>query len=352
MPPMGEPIFIHTSKDRLTTGILRGYNLLMPIQTAQERLEFADRALAVYDIQPIAVSFLQHSENLTFRVRAAQGDFLLRIHTPATSSFGDHGTKRVFVNSEMVLLTALRDAHLPVPPPVQNRLGQYTTQVEGINVTLLRWLEGELLTREMESEDTAAQIGTLIGRLHQHSANWKVPTDFNRPYRDAAFFENAILSLWPAVEDGRIDAWSYRTLQASIAWLTGEICRIPPTRATFGLIHGDLHRGNYLLHNGKISLIDFSMSAFGYYVYDLGTCLSNMRTAFHPIFLENYTRYYPLPEDYRRLIEAYFIGSWVATLALWISNPASQESLIQRASLIANQYAEPFNRDERFWFHE
>ena len=322
----------------------------MPLLTTQDRLEFADKALDAYDIQPIAVFFLQHSENMTFRVRATQGDFLLRIHSPSIPTFGDHGANRAIVNSEMVWLAALLEANFPVPPPVRTHQGQYTTQVDGLNVTLLRWLEGELLTREMESEDTAAQIGSLIGRLHQQSANWQIPSGFNRPARDAAFFENAVLSLWPAVEDGRIDAWSYRSLQASIAWLTGEMCRLNPTRATFSLIHSDLHRGNYLLHNGQVSLIDFSMSAFGYFTYDLGTCLSNIRAAYHSIFLENYTRYYPLPEDYQRLIEAYFIGSWVATFALWISNAASQESLVQRVPLIANKYAEPFNRDERFWF--
>jgi Ser/Thr protein kinase RdoA (MazF antagonist) len=161
-----------------------------------------------------------------------------------------------------------------------------------------------------------------------------------------------VLSIWPAVEDGRIDAWSYRTLQSSIAWLTGEICRVTPSHETYGLIHGDLHRGNFLLHNNQISLIDFSMSAFGYYTYDLGTCLSNIRTANHHTFLENYSRYFPLPDGYERLVEAYFIGSWVAAFSLWISDADSQEALVQRVPMIANKYAERFNRDERFWFNE
>ena len=324
----------------------------MALLSAHDRLEFADRALDEYDIQPIAVFFLQHSENMTFRVRASQGDFLLRVHTPITPAFGDHGANRSIVTSEMIWLAALRDARFPVPPPVPTRQGEYTTRVDGLNVTLLRWLDGELLSRETESEDTAAQIGSLVGHLHQYSANWQIPNGFTRPSRDAAFFENAVLSLWPAVEDGRIDAWSYRTLQASIAWLTGEICRLNPTRATFGIIHGDLHRGNYLLNNGQISVIDFSMSAFGYFAYDLGTCLSNIRTTYHQTFLENYTKYFSLPIDYKRLIEAYFIASWVATFALWISDVASQEALVQRLPLIANKYAERFNRDERFWFNE
>jgi thiamine kinase-like enzyme len=122
------------------------------------------------------------------------------------------------------------------------------------------------------------------------------------------------------------------------------------TCITAGLLHGDLHRGNFLLHRGRIRLIDFSMSAFGHFAYDLGTCLSNVRTAYHLIFLEQYTRNFPLPNGYERLIEAYFLGSYVATFSLWISDADSQETLVQRVPFIAREYASRFNREEHFWF--
>jgi len=190
----------------------------------------------------------------------------------------------------------------------------------------------------------------LVGRLHQQSTQWNLPRGFYRPRRDAAFFENAMLALWPAVEDGRIASQDYRTLQTTIGWLTGEVRNLSQTRATAGLLHGDLHRGNFLLQRGKVKLIDFSMSAFGHFAYDLGTCLSNVRIAYHPIFLERYTQYFPLPRGYERLIEAYFLGSSVVTFALWITDAESQETLVQRVPLIAREFAARFNNDERFWF--
>jgi thiamine kinase-like enzyme len=179
---------------------------------------------------------------------------------------------------------------------------------------------------------------------------WKLPKGFTRPRRDASYFEQAMLSLWPAVEDGRISSQDYKALQTTVTWLTGEIRNLSQTRITAGLLHGDLHRGNFLLNRGRIRLIDFSMSAFGHFAYDLGTCLSNVRTAYHPIFLEQYQRYLPLSRGYERLIEAYFLGSYVVTFSLWISDADSQEALIQRVPLIAREYAAYFNRDERFWF--
>jgi thiamine kinase-like enzyme len=115
-------------------------------------------------------------------------------------------------------------------------------------------------------------------------------------------------------------------------------------------LHGDLHRGNFLLQRGRIKLIDFSMSAFGDFAYDLGTCLSNVRTAYHSVFLERYAQYLALPKNYERLVEGYFLGSSVVTFALWISDAESQETLIQRVPLVAREFAARFNNDEHFWF--
>jgi len=320
--------------------------------SAENALDFANRALQAYPIQPSMVTFLLHSENMTFRVHTSQVDYLLRVHSPVSPSFGDHGADQALVNSEMLWLAALQKARFPAPPPQKNLQGEYTTRLEDLNVTLLKWQEGDPLTREKESERSAAQIGTLVGRLHQFSARWQPPHGFKRPTRDAAYFERAMLSLWVAVEDGRINAQDYNSLQTVISWLASELRSQGRTRETHGLLHGDLHRGNFLLQRGRIRLIDFSMSAFGPYAYELGTCLSNIRPVYRSTFLENYCKNFKLPESYERLIEAYFIASWVTTFSIRISDPETQEMLVERVPLIANEYATRFNRDERFWFNE
>ncbi len=318
----------------------------------KNRLEMADRALDAFNIQPVAVTFLQHSENITFRVDTSRDKYLLRLHAPATPAFGDHGSNQAAVNSEMVWLEALRQGEFPVPTPMKTRHGEFVTRVDGLNATLLKWQTGKVMTREAETEETAAQIGTLVGRLHQQASHWQLSKGFTRPRRDAAYFENAMLSLWPAVEDGRISSQDYSTLQTSLTWLIVEIHNMGQAHNSWGLLHGDLHRGNFLLQRGKIKLIDFSMSGFGHFAYDLGTCLSNIRTTFHPVFLEHYKRFFFLPDGYERLIEGYFLASYVVTFSLWLSDQDSQETLVQRVPLIAQEYAARFNREEHFWFDE
>ncbi len=320
------------------------------LTSANRRLEIAYEALKHYEIKPTLVTFLQHSENITFCVDCSDTSFLLRLHSPRAESFGKDGLNSQVVNSEMLWLEALRWENLPVPAPVKNNVGDYVSKVEGVNATLLAWQEGSLLTREMESEETAAQIGNLVGRIHAHASRWQVPTGFSRPQRDSTYFQSALRSLRPAIQDGRISFHDYKSLETSLELLGEETSRLPRATHTWGLLHGDLHRGNFLLHDGQIRLIDFSMCAFGHFAYDLATCLSNVRTAFHPIFLEQYRQFAPLPSEYERLLEGYFLASYIATFSLWISDIRAQETLIQRVSYIAREYASRFNRDERFWF--
>lgn len=315
-----------------------------------QRLDIAYNALKQYAIKPVLVKFLQHSENLTFQVDTRQGVYLLRLHSPRFESFGQAGENSQMVNSEMLWLEALRQLELPVPTPIKNLAGEFVSVTNSINATLLAWQEGELLSREMESETTAAQIGSLVGQLHAQTSQWNFPPGFARPAREAVYFEKALHSLWPAVQDGRITERDYQSLASALEILFVETTRLESQRQTWGLLHGDLHRGNFLLHEGQIRLIDFSMCAFGHFAYDLGTCLSNIRTAFHPIFIDHYTQFFPLPPGYERLSEGYFLASYIATFALWISDPRSQEVLIQRVAYIAREYAARFTQDERFWF--
>jgi Ser/Thr protein kinase RdoA (MazF antagonist) len=318
-------------------------------------MKVASKALEKYDLGVEEVVYLQHSENITFKVRASGKWYLLRLHLPLTSGMGAHGADPQVIHSEMVWLKSLRRDKLPVPYPVRNKAGDFVTRVAGadrkpVNATMLEWREGDLYTREMESEDTVAQIGILAGRLHSHASRWRLPATFKRPVRNADFFAKAVDSLKIAVEDGRLDYHDFKTLHTSIQGLCQTLTSIRKTRKNFGLLHGDLHRGNFLYQNGEISVIDFSLSAFGYFTYDLGTCLSNMQPSLHPLFLSGYSRYFPLPKNYEWLIEGFFIASYVVTFSFWLENPDAQEVLSQRVPYIAREYAARFNREERFWF--
>jgi Ser/Thr protein kinase RdoA (MazF antagonist) len=313
----------------------------------------AQQALKAYGLGGAPYIFIQHSENVTFKVESPQGARLLRIHVPRSWLMGRHGVNLAMVHSEMLWLEALRrETDLPVQQPMRNLDAQFVTRiVQGrrtFNCTMLEWLDGEPYRYELENEESAAQLGATIGKLHQFSQRWQTPNGFVRPRRDGRYFRKALERLRQTTEDGRASYRDFKNLETAIETLTKITAR--KKGQILGLVHGDLYKGNFLYHQGQIRLIDFSMSGIGNYLFDLGMCFSDMNPALHPIFLEQYQKLMPLPRDYARLIEGFFLAGMVMTFSFSLRIPEAQEELVYRISLIGREYAAKFNRDERFWF--
>ncbi len=319
--------------------------------------EIARRSLDNYNIGEIHLNFLQHSDNVTYKVESPAGTFLLRIHSPITQAMGQHGDDAQIVNSELLWLEALsRDTDLILQNPIRNQEGNLVTKIPveetGVtyNCTLLEWLDGERYHRDLESEATAFQIGEILAMLHNHANQWELPEDFKRPKRDIPYFDNVLKGLHPAVMDNRISSTDYAEFETSIGLLSNIINSIEDHQESWGIMHADAHKGNMLIHEGNIRLIDFSFCAFGHYMFDLGICLSDMKERLHHICLSGYQRLRALPDDYQLLIEGFFIGSVVGTFSFWVQNPQAQEVLVRKFPQIAQEFARKFNQGERFWF--
>lgn len=320
--------------------------------------ELARHALTEYDLQTSNLAFIQHSDCVTFRVEKSSSEtFLLRIHQPIVTTMGTHGADLDALTSELLWLEALsRDIDLILPRPVRNQAGELVTRIStadgsgSIYCTLLSWLAGQAYHRDLQSESTVWQIGTIIAKLHLHASQWEMPPGFTRPKRDIPYFENVLKGIQPAVEDGRITSADFKEYETSIGLLTDIMSSLPENREVFGIMHADAHKGNMLYHIGEIRLIDFSFCAIGNYMFDLGVCFSDMEPDLQHAFLESYQEVRSLPNGYQRLVEGFFIGSIVGTFSFWVPNPGAQHLLITRASRIARDFATKFNRGEYFWF--
>jgi len=317
----------------------------------------AKRVLTEYEVKDLHLTFIQHSDNVTYKVETANGDaYLLRIHTPITSTMGTHGANYDMVNSEVMWLLALeQETNLILQKPVWNKAGRLVTQIPQedhtiFNCTLLGWIEGEPYNRDLESEQAAYQIGVILATLHNHASSWKKTERFSRPKRDKSYFEDVLQGLSPAIADGRIHKLDYEELSKSVSLLTDMMKDLDKSANFYGIIHADPHKGNMLYHEDEIRLIDFSFCAFGNYMFDLGICLSDMKVQLHQCCLEGYQSIRALPKNHEQLIEGFFLGSIVGTFSFWVSNPRTQEILARKVPQITKDYAIKFNQGECFWF--
>lgn len=314
-----------------------------------------EQILAEYGLQNAHFTFLRHSENITFLVQDKGKNRLLRLHRPFTPEMGSHGADPQMIESELVWLDALKRARLPVPAGLRNRAGQRVTRVEWrqtpLNASLLTWLDGQDYTRELESEETAAQVGNIIGRLHKQTSHWRLPKGFRRPERNMASFQATLETLRPAVTDGRIAYSDFFQFETALQTLQEQLGHLRKTRSLWGLLHGDAHKGNFICNDGHLSIIDFSLSAFGYYLFELAITLSDTREELRPLLLSEYQKHMTLPANWQILLEGLYLASMIGTFSFWINSPEAQEELVRRVPRIAQEYAARFNYDERFWFY-
>lgn len=319
-----------------------------------ERLPFdalACEALRRYPVDVRSIEFLRHGDAVTYKVTGrGRGVYLLRLHVPVTAAMGGHGADPVAVQSELDWLEALaNDTPLVLPRPVRNREGQLVSRVHeradaaDVNATLLRWVDGEPYRRELETQETAGEIGSVLATLHNHASSWAPPSGFRRPRRDADYFRGVLAALEPAVDEGRIPRAHYDELATSVDALTESLGAAP------FVLHADAHKGNMLLDGGRIRLIDFSFCALADPLFDLGIALGDMNDALHGSCLDGYRAVRSLPDGFRRRIEGLFLGSMVGAFSFWAANPKAGDLLARHVPRIVERCAVPWNRGESFW---
>ncbi|MCU0536778.1 MAG: phosphotransferase [Hydrococcus sp. Prado102] len=322
--------------------------------------EIARSALTYYDVPNARLTFLGQSQNTTFRVETPTGNkFLLRFHVGIESaSDGSHDVwrKSSVIESELLWLSAIaRDTELAVPQPVQNCSGKWVTSFASedlgtfISCSLLRWVEGE----HLEGEPTAQQIrqlGKLMAQLHQHSSCWSLPSGFSRPTHDVEQLKSATSQLGVLVQNGTISKDDYQVFQKASTQVQEFIPNLQKTRDTWGIIHADLHQGNYVLYGEEVRPIDFSRCGFGFYLYDIGESVGDIDASLRLNFFEGYTSVRALPADYQNIVEAFFVGATVENFAFHSTNPQEYEWLSRAVPYVVKNHLHPYLQGETFLF--
>ena len=258
--------------------------------------QLALKALTAYAVQASRLTALQHEGNTTFRVDLANGQrYVLRIHHPALRTVES-------VRSEMMWLAALRrETNLVVPEPIPTLDGNLLTVVSVTEIpepricVLFRWIDGRFLNLRL-TPSQLEQVGAFMARLQLHSAQFRPPDGFVRGRLDNLTVAARRMAGQGATEVLLRQQIDHPADETAAIRLVNEICSpedgelvatlirkvrdmqraVGQTSETFGLIHGDLHQGNYFFHHGQIRAIDFDDCGYGYYLYDIAVTLSEV----------------------------------------------------------------------------
>lgn len=236
-------------------------------------IEIALNAINHYNFKSPQLEFIKNLENTTFKLSTEQGNYLLRVYSGLHNTIQD-------IESEAKIIEYLSSFNIYYyQKPIRNNFGNFVSigEAAGIYkpVSILSWINSPPIGNEIKDISLFEEVGKLIAHIHNKLANWQKPVDFHRQRLDIngligddgafgyanfgyRYFERETVKIFELV---------YQRL-AEFEALAGKEIDV------FGIIHGDLHLNNLILHKNTLAPIDFDDSGWGYYIYDLAVILA------------------------------------------------------------------------------
>ena len=263
-----------------------------------ERL--ARKALAAYGLEDARLDLVARAEHTLFRTfdRVTRTAHAVRTYP--------RGWDRARILRSLFWLASLRrEGRELVPEPVLTRSGELvqslsTPGVSGFRqVSLVSWLDGQVLAPSEWSFEHAHRLGRAIAELHRHAETFELPPDLTPNRRDAEALREEIdparLARAVSPEDENLFA---RAVEAA--------CNVMSDAGTgpevAGLIHANLTPKHVLFGDEDARPIGFSRVRWGYYAYDLATvelAVRSLENAPELVrgLLAGYEEVRPLPAD-------------------------------------------------------
>ncbi|RKN70544.1 aminoglycoside phosphotransferase [Paenibacillus ginsengarvi] len=310
--------------------------------------QIAAEALKKYSIKCDELVYLGKGDNATFRVSTSFSDlkYLIKIHCSTMEII----TKE-FIESELLWLEALASVpNLVLPTPLRNQDYELITEVrtnnEGLwRVTCYSWVNGEVLNRQPTSKETA-RLAVLMATLHKHSIQWDVPKSFDRPVYNSANLLSSLTKLRHNFDLMTIEQFTW--LENTVQKIRSDIEKQIVTRDNWGIIHSDLHEGNYVFDRTHPRPIDFSACGYGFYLFDIAETFLHLYPENRKIFISTYNKEHQLHEIDVNLLESFFIWAIIRNFAFLSANPIEYEFLSKSIPSVIQNYCKKYLKGESF----
>lgn len=232
-------------------------------------MDLEQEILTEYNLNVQEVKLLRHNENVTYKVLAAEGGYVLRIHQTVETMnlfmlLGDMKPEEL-ISGEMQLLEGLcQNTVLGIQRPVRNREGQLVTKKNGVCATLLEWAPGECVNKQAMDVKLAYKIGAMVAEIHNAA---KLTGNIRR----YSYGTDMVERMRKVCDTILQKAGSENQIFVNIQKVLDKVKELLEARGSeFVMIHNDLGESNLLLSERGIIPIDFSLS---------GVCIREMDLA-------------------------------------------------------------------------
>ncbi len=157
---------------------------------------------------------------------------------------------------------------------------------------------GERINETTWTAASFYELGKVTGLMHQLAKDY---TPSKSSYRRQEWFNDDFLNVEKHCKP--IGEQLYKNAQN---WLN-EARALPKNNKTYGLVHADLHYGNFFIHKGEVFPFDFDDCEYHYYIADTAISLyyflnsslkQKSKKDFYAFFLEHYLKGYETVAHY------------------------------------------------------
>ncbi len=215
-----------------------------------------------FDIPLDSIRELDGFENYIYSCTSPRGDSVLRIghelhRTPAMT------------RGEIHWVDTLAKHGVSVPRVFPSRRGALVEVIPAedgscFSAVLLEKAPGRSPRREDWNAGLLRQVGSLLGKMHRIAQAYQPPSPAERRPDWHADMANFARKFLPPGNEGVIQ--KHEELMAHLATL-------PVDSTGYGLIHQDVHGGNFFVADGGITLFDFDDCLYAWFMHDVAMTL-------------------------------------------------------------------------------
>lgn len=217
------------------------------------------QALAFYGAEPGSVKDLGGFEAFVFEYQKDNRAYILKI---------THTVRRTvaYLMGEIEFVNYLGDNDVPLARVVPSENGRMVETVDDgrggqFLIYAFEKIDGALSEPEDWTDSFVSEWGEIIGAMHRLTRQFE-PSDMI--YKRRQWFQDDIYNF-----DKYVPAQDTVTLKNCQA-VRDKIKQYPTDKNSFGLIHGDLHHGNFFKNNdGRIVVFDFDDCEYHYLISDV-----------------------------------------------------------------------------------
>ncbi|MGZ5279293.1 MAG: phosphotransferase enzyme family protein [Pseudobdellovibrionaceae bacterium] len=235
--------------------------------------------------------FHRRVANFVYFTQADDREVVLRLTEPSHR-------KSQEIESELHWMSYLTANGMRIAAPIRTFNQQLTIELPGEKnffVALFEKAPGSLLSDEgTVSEEMVLTWGQYLGKMHRLTRAYVPPLEIQsrQQWEKDESLAIALRSL------DRSDSLPYTRMHELLEWMRS----LPQANECYGLIHSDLHRGNFFTDKGEITAFDFDDSCYQWFSYDFVAPVNSVHSNFyegnrHPdkdrtieTFLKGYSR--------------------------------------------------------------